>query len=246
MFWLEFLNPERDVCNKPRGSDPTDIWECSAGPVQMDHPCFSGHVLLRRTQCFRHCCLPVITKILCRHQMLCLYPDETVGESTFLCSHLVPIMQVVFRRGQRGSPPWQSQSDPPGALHTNTCATVQREEHLLRSSIRGIPQMPQCAETHRYINECSVILISNCSSCGVVAGFNGLDLPVRGGRVPAHQLFQLQLLALCRSVGGRSHLPAHHSARQIQACEGAALFNLQILIQYIYMHILIFCRPHVC
>lgn len=52
----------------------------------------------------------------------------------------------------------------------------------------------------------------------VLAGVDGLDLSVRGGRVPAHQLLQLQLLALRGPVCGRPHLPALHSARQTQTC----------------------------
>lgn len=56
----------------------------------------------------------------------------------------------------------------------------------------------------------------------VPAGANGSGLPVCGGRLPAHQLFQLQLLVLCGSICGRPHLPAHHAARQTQACEGAS------------------------
>lgn len=64
-------------------------------------------------------------------------------------------------------------------------------------------------------------IISTFSLCCVAAGVNGTDLSVCGGRVPAHQLLQLQLLALCGSVCGRPHLPPHHSARQTQACQGA-------------------------
>lgn len=54
------------------------------------------------------------------------------------------------------------------------------------------------------------------------AGVNGSDLSVRGGRLPAHQLLQLQLLAVRGSVSGRPHLPALHSARQTQASEGTS------------------------
>lgn len=53
------------------------------------------------------------------------------------------------------------------------------------------------------------------------AGADGFDLPVRGGRLPAHQLLQLQLLALRGPVCGRTHLPARHRARQAQAGQGA-------------------------
>lgn len=55
----------------------------------------------------------------------------------------------------------------------------------------------------------------------VAAGADGSDLTVRGGRLPAHQLLQLQLLALCGTVCGRSHPPALHPARPTQAAEGA-------------------------
>lgn len=53
-----------EICwpNSACESDPTDIWECSLGAIQVDHPCLSGHVLLWRTQCLYHCCLTVITK----------------------------------------------------------------------------------------------------------------------------------------------------------------------------------------
>lgn len=44
------------------------------------------------------------------------------------------IVQVVFRRGQRGPPPRQSEPDPHGALHTHTCTAVQCEDHLYYSN----------------------------------------------------------------------------------------------------------------
>lgn len=62
-----------------------------------------------------------------------------------------------------------------------------------------------------------------CNLCCVAAGFDGSDLSLRGGRVPAHQLFQLQLLALCGSVCGRPHLPKSHPARQTEARQGACV-----------------------
>lgn len=55
----------------------------------------------------------------------------------------------------------------------------------------------------------------------VAAGADGSDLPVCGGRLPAHQLLQLQLLALRGTVCGRPHLPALHPARATQAIKGA-------------------------
>lgn len=55
---------------------------------------------------------------------------------------------------------------------------------------------------------------------GVFVGCDGPDLLVCGGCVSTHQLLQLQLLVIRGSVRGRTHLPAHHSAWQIQTCQG--------------------------
>ncbi len=72
-------------------------------------------------------------------------------------------VQVVFRRGQRGPPAQQSESDSPGALHTRTCLAVQREDHLFYSAIQWISDfsharmetMKKCAGTHKYMTLCS-------------------------------------------------------------------------------------------
>lgn len=60
------------------------------------------------------------------------------------------------------------------------------------------------------------------------AGADGSDLPMCGGRLPAHQLLQLQLLALRGSVCRRTHLPAHHPARQAQAGQGAHTVDVDV------------------
>lgn len=80
-------------------------------------------------------------------------------------------------------------------------------------------------------------------SCCVAAGPDESDLPVRGGRLPAHQLLQLQLLALRGTVRGRPHLPALHPARQTQALEGApplAWSALRDLSDHIHLTTLVF------
>lgn len=64
------------------------------------------------------------------------------------------------------------------------------------------------------------------SLCCVATGLNGPDFPVCEGRVSAHQLLQLQLLALCGSLCGWPHLPTHHPAGKIQTCQGDASFFL--------------------
>lgn len=130
-------------------------------------------------------------------------------------------MQVVLRRSQRGPPPQQSESDPPEALHALTCTAVQCEDCF---SVR----FPTCIHVHVHMSQLEHNYIHSCP-----AGINGSDLPVCGGRVPAHQLLQLQLLALCGSVCGRPHLPAHHSARPTPTCEGAAFFFVHITLNII-------------
>ena len=41
-------------------SDPTDLWQRRPGAFQVDHPRFSGHVLLRRPQRLHHRRLAVL------------------------------------------------------------------------------------------------------------------------------------------------------------------------------------------
>lgn len=64
----------------------------------------------------------------------------------------------------------------------------------------------------------------------VFAGHHGSDLPVCGGCVSTHQLLQLQLLAVCGSVCGRTHLPANHSAWQTQAGQGNRIQHSHLII----------------
>lgn len=122
--------PEREVCNETSEFDPADFWECSPGTFQVDHPYFSSYVLLRRTQCVYHCCLQVIKKCNETCRLHGNMNPWSVFLSDLLPSHLHLLIQVVFRWGQRGPPPRQSESDPLRPLHTNTCTLIQREELL--------------------------------------------------------------------------------------------------------------------
>lgn len=51
-------------------------------------------------------------------------------------------------------------------------------------------------------------------------GCDGTDLFMRGRCIPANQLLQLQLLAVCWIICGGTHLPSLHTARQTQTSEG--------------------------
>lgn len=218
-----------------------DIWECSPGAVQMDHPCFSGHVLLRRTQCFHHCCLAVNRKYWYRHWCyFCSDHDEHFADVAIFVVHAGCFLSGPERATSLTVWVWFTWSAThPYLLCCSMWGTfifiLNTYEHQITCRHENTGTM--CRNTYIYSESpCSDRIISNFWLCCLAAGVNGSDLPVRGGRVPAHQLFQLQLLALCGSVCGRPHLPALHPARQTQACEGAAFITVQIPAEYNDMH----------
>lgn len=59
----------------------------------------------------------------------------------------------------------------------------------------------------------------------VLAGVDGIDLSVRGGRVPAHQLLQLQLLAVHRPLRRQPDIPPVQGSQHAPARQGKDLIH---------------------